>query len=138
MTEHDYIKASVFLGWRMFQAFVVIPATTIVLILAAVTGDAPVQKTILATHHWAETSVRPAPAGAVLVAECVTQNTGDIKPPVLCDATQPKSVPIAEFANSAASQVGALYAVLVLISIAGLMLVRPGRRFFGLSTPIQQ
>ncbi|SPA23639.1 hypothetical protein CBM2633_P90048 [Cupriavidus taiwanensis] len=42
----------------------------------ALTGQAPVKTAVLAVHTWAEASVRPAPQGAGLVADCGAELEG--------------------------------------------------------------
>lgn len=139
MIKSEYIKAAFFLGWRSFQSLVVIPSSLAgaVVLLLILMGNSPIQETVIAVHHWAETAVRPAPTGTVLVAVCKPINTTEIKPPVLCDSTKTVAVPIADAARGASKELRAIYLVLVLLSFGGLVLVRPGRQFFGIQQQAQ-
>ena len=135
MSNRNYIKAAFVTAWRAVQVFIVIPASLIgtLLVGLAIMGEAPVESTVLAVYEWAETSVRPAPAGAVLVANCGNESASasGIKRPVTCNPAAPKVVPAADAAKAASDQLLTLYWCVVAISFGLLMVVRPGRQFFG-------
>lgn len=136
--SRKYIVIALFIAWRTIQSTVVIPASIVAAVLLSliVAGKAPVQEAVIGLHHWAETAVRPAPAGTILVTECTTpETTTSIKPPVLCDSTRPKIVPIDDAAKSVAGRLTTLYWMLVVMSVGVLLMVRPGRKFLGLNDP---
>lgn len=139
MTKREYIKVAFFIVWRSFQSLVVIPASLAgaVILLLILMGNSPIQETLIAVHQWAETAVRPAPPGTVLVADCKTPATREIKPPVLCDSTKEMAVPIADAARGASKQLATIYLVLALLSFGGLVMALPGRQFFGIQQPAQ-
>lgn len=120
-------------AWRVVQAVVLVPSMIVggIVATAAILGEQPVQATIRAVHAWAEKDVRPAPAGMVLVPVCVGDPNPEAKP-VVCKEWQDQAMPLADVADAAASQVGNVYAVIVLMSIGMLFWAYPGRAFLGL------
>ncbi|WP_059414274.1 hypothetical protein [Cupriavidus basilensis] len=139
LSRRDVITASLYTLWRLFQASVVIPASFAgaALLMMTVTGDSPVEATIAEIYHWAETSVRPAPAGGVLVSQCTDQAVGQTKgiPSVVCKSPSFKVVPIDKAVAEASGWLRHMYLTAAVVSAAILVAFRPGRRFFGLQTP---
>ncbi|SPS02281.1 hypothetical protein [Cupriavidus taiwanensis] len=133
--EGTYLHSILIVLRRVMQVFIVIPASIVgaVLIFLALTGQAPVKTAVLAVHTWAEALVRPAPQGAVLVADCGAELEGlsKLRRPAICTNTAMKVVPAAAAADAASREVSALYGILVLMSFGLLLAMRPGRRFFG-------
>lgn len=130
--NHLYTKAALLVAWRVFQIAIVVPARMVATALAGMvlTGQSPARDTVIALHHWATTSVVPAAVGTVLVTECVAKDNGDPLPPVICDSTRPKAVPVEQFAASTASELKAVYFALVFISFLGVFLFAPEVRLF--------
>ncbi|WP_432263358.1 hypothetical protein [Cupriavidus sp. TMH.W2] len=134
LTKRDYLTASAYALWRFFQMLVVIPASLVgaLLLAMALSGQSPIESTVIGVFHWAETSVRPAPAGTVLVTQCKDQKSDGIKPPMLCESWSNKTIPFADAAREVRGSLTNLYLVTVLLSAFAMFFVRPGRRFFGL------
>ncbi|WP_084085740.1 hypothetical protein [Cupriavidus sp. USMAA2-4] len=137
LTKRDVLIASIYTLWRLFQASVVIPASFVgaVLLVMAFAGDSPLESTVASIVHWAETSIRPAPAGAVLVFECAESTAEEAKgasPPVICQSHTVKAVPVDEAVANASRWIRRAYLIAVLISAGGLALLTPSRKFFGL------
>ena len=140
MTKRDVFTASLYTTWRLFQASIVIPASIVgaALLVMTVAGDSPVESTIASIYHWAETSIRPAPAGTVLVSKCANQaaqHTKGIHPPVICQSPSVRAVQVNDAVVEASSWIRQVYLIAVLVSAAFLVLLLPGRKFFGLETP---
>ena len=136
MNTRIYGRALAFMAWRVFQATVIFPAAIVGTFLAILTaaGQHPVEATLEGIYHFGETAVRPAPPGHVLVTECRRQPTSEAmtKPPVLCDATQPKEVPMQDAIASAIGTLRNLYFALLALSFGALVMAFPDRRFLGL------
>lgn len=125
------LRAVRFIGWRAFLALVVMPSSVVgtVLLALSLNGQAPVKTALEGFIQYAESSVRPAPLGTVLVTECVNSPTEEsIKPPVICDSTAPKAVPVNQVVAEAQRTVSTIYLVLVAISFGAVAL--GGRQFF--------
>ena len=120
--------------WRAFQIVVVVPSSIVggLLLIYALNGHSPVIELVTFVHGWAETSVRPAPAGMVLIEDC-TQNSatdkGAIKPPVLCGSSEMKAIPVDEYAQNADLTVRVIYVVLVGMAFVLVVALYPGRQF---------
>lgn len=123
----DFSRCIKQVAWRCFQVLIVIPASTVatVLLVMAASGYQPVTQGMLAVHQWAETAVRPAPAGMYLSSECAEQPSGDNRSPIHCDQLITKAVPIQEGAIEATRTVTELYFILVVLSYGGLMVFSP-------------
>lgn len=134
MNKRNHIKIAMIAAWRAAQVFVVIPASLAcaLVIGLAILGKSPVESTVSAIYEWAETSVRPAPAGAVLVCDNENAGASGIKRPVICDPGTRKVVPAAEAVKAASDNLVLLYWIAVVISFGVLMVVRPGRQFVGI------
>jgi len=134
MTLYDYFIASCFLIWRAFQTLIIIPATIIAMMAVgyALDGDSPVKEAVFAIHRWAEVSVRPAAVGNVKITDCSAIDRVNIElstPQAIC---KPKFVSIEKFADSTSSKFTMFYLFLVGVSLLGLMLAYPCRKFYGL------
>lgn len=133
MNKSNHIKIAMVAAWRAAQVFVVIPASLAgaLVIGLAILGKSPIESTISAIYEWAETSVRPAPVGAVLVAKCDNENSGASgdRRPISCNPGTAKVVPAAEAAKAASEQLVTLYWIAVVLSFGLLMVVRPGQFF---------
>lgn len=118
MQIREVVQLGLLATWRLLQITVVIPASIIgvVLLGAVLDGISPIQEAVIGIHHWAETTVRPAPVGTVLVLKCTEES-----PSPFCEKPTMVPIPIAEAAHGASNSVKNIYWVLVLIS-AGLVM----------------
>lgn len=128
-----YLRAIVFIVWRVTQATVIFPASAIGLFLAVTTlaGQRPVESALKSIYHYAETNI-------LLVMDCVPQagTSGLTKPPVLCDSTAPREVGISETIASAVGILQQLYWVLVVSSFGVLLMaIADWRELLGLPAP---
>lgn len=141
MDTRTYTRAVAFIAWRVTQAMVIFPAAAVGVFLAvmALAGQRPVEGTLESIFHYAETNIRPARQGHVLVVDCVApaETSGLTKPTVICDATAPREVAVARAIASTMETLQHLYWVLVILSFAALLMAMPDRRkLLGLATPI--
>ena len=125
--------------WRVFQIVVVVPSSIVggLLLIYALNGHSPVIELVTGVHDWAEMSVRPAPAGMVLIVGCnlmhedSATDKGAIRPPVLCKSSEAKPIPVDEYARSVNLTVRVIYGVLLGLAFVVVVAAYPGRRFVG-------
>lgn len=134
-----YVWTPMVILWRVFQIMVVVPSSVVggLLLIYALNGHSPVMELVTSIHDWAEMSVRPAPAGMILIAGCsqthedsATDN-GVIRPPVLCKSSEAKAIPVDEYARSVSLTVRIIYSVLLGLAFIFVITAYPGRRFVG-------
>jgi hypothetical protein len=141
--RHDYIRVALYLAWRTLQALVIIPGALIAMVVVgfAMANESPVTATVSAIYAWAETAVRPAPAGFVMVSDphCAPEPLVPTDKRNLfskCrDSGETKAVPIAGQAAGTVAFLNFMYRLLVGLSLFGLLVVyvNRGRAFVGLS-----
>jgi hypothetical protein len=141
MSYLRYVSVVTVVIWRLFQIAVIVPSSGvgIALFLYALNGHSPVMEAVTTLYDWADTSVRPAPAGAVFVEECArpaesqdeTAAAKTIKPVFSCNALVARAVPIDELAQSVRRTACNAYGVLLMFSFVIVFVAYPGKRFVG-------
>jgi hypothetical protein len=140
--RYDYIRVALYLAWRTSQAFVIIPGALIAMVVVgfAMTNESPVTATVSAIYAWAETAVRPAPTGFVMVSDphCAPEPLAPTdKRPLFSkcrDSGETKAVPIAGQAAGNVAFINFMYRTLVGLSLCGLLVfyINRPRAFVGL------
>lgn len=126
------------LAGRAMQIFIVYPAALVMGLVAilAITGQAPVERSLTALVKAAEVHVRPASAGHLVVYECPTDTTvtdrlSPPEPAIVCDSPVAREVPTELAVESIMRVMGYGYVLLVfLVSMA--MVMTMGHRFWSL------
>lgn len=140
MDTRTFARAIVFIMWRVAQAVVIYPAVCIGLFLAAMTlaGERPVEALVEGVFHYADTNIRAATPGHVLVVDCLApaETSGLTKPPVVCDSSAPREIGITEAVATTMNAMLQMYWSLVLISFFFLLVQIPDwRKLLGLTAP---
>lgn len=141
MNTRTWLTVTAYLLWRTFQAMVVIPASVLgaLWLFAVLTGEAPAHDLLKALYDIAETDVRPAAPGHVFQEQCLESERALGAPPpeppghVRCKALVRRQVPVDEAIGDTTRSLAAIYVVLLLCAFGGLLMLRPGRSFVGLS-----
>lgn len=132
MDARTYLRAIAFVLWRVTQATVILPAMAVGLFLAVMAGvgQRPVEGMLESIYQYADTHVRPAKPGHVLVSDCLPQaeTSGLTKPPVSCDVSAPREIAISDAIASTIETLQELYSVLVVFSFVALLMAMPDRR----------
>jgi hypothetical protein len=102
----------------------------LVMLTLTLLGQSPLKPIVIELYNYAETYVRPAPKGKILVPGCTKKpEIGSIRPSILCDNPVIVATPIPAVLDSAYHYIKNLYFVLVFVSATGLIPFRPGNRF---------
>lgn len=126
------IKQIKFVIWLLVLITTVIPASFVGVILMFFTliGEAPVKSIITEAYNYAETSVRPAALGRVLIKECADKNTEEktlTKPnkPKICGSYIQKEILITEAIDRSLETLKLGYVVLVILLLVILVAFKP-------------
>ena len=123
--------------WRVIQVMVVIPATTIglMVLILSIMGYSPLHSTIAAIYDYADENIRPAETGHVLSRECqVPGRMGDEISnalPVACSEAEVVSISVSDAIAANEKTISAIYMALVLLSFVVLVVRLHGRSFIG-------